>query len=252
MAIERGDAMEAVRWLEAGADPNWGGANGVTALMRAVTHPHPEVLLRTLAEHQASLDAPDAAGATPLLWALHERNVPAVRTLLELGADPNTPDGRFTTHTPILEALSPMAFGPDATESSQQVVALVTALVDHGARPDGCNALGDSPLLVVLKMFLLLDGPQQARDAERLVRLVLDAGADLHPLTTGNNPALVELLTGLEGASDSAFRVAAWLREEPERRRALSDKRTLEDAAHGPFGATGAAATDRPRAARSL
>jgi ankyrin repeat protein len=61
--------------------------------------------VRFLLDHHATLDAQDATGATPLVYAVDAGNLPVVRALVEAGA--NVKLGwadRMTEHTPIMVA----------------------------------------------------------------------------------------------------------------------------------------------------
>jgi ankyrin repeat protein len=132
-----------------------------------------------------------SAGSTPLLVATVRGHVPLALFLLEQGADPNVLDAGFTPlhwasgvweggiSNPVYGFSDPMSGIPNR----QQKVALVKALLAHGAnpnarmtkRPPGFSGLGggyeDAPGATP---FLLASG---AADLE-MMRLLLSAGAD--------------------------------------------------------------------------
>ena len=137
-----------------------------------------------------------SAGSTPLLVATVRGHVPLALFLLEQGADPNLLDAGFTPlhwasgvweggiSNPVYGFIDPMSGIPNR----QQKVALVKALLAHGAnpnvrmtrRPPGFSGLGggyeDAPGATP---FLLASG---AADLE-MMRLLLAAGADPTQMT---------------------------------------------------------------------
>ena len=77
--------------LGKGANANARDGRGRTALQLAVTVGFAEGV-ELLASRQARIDEPDAAGETPLITAVHHRNIQIMRMLLKAGADPDRAD----------------------------------------------------------------------------------------------------------------------------------------------------------------
>ncbi len=86
-----------------------------------------------------------AAGATPLLYAADRSDVPLMRLLLELGADPLI--GNFDNTTPLMAAAGVGTRTPveEAGEESEAVEA-VTLLLERGADINGVDNNGDTPM----------------------------------------------------------------------------------------------------------
>jgi ankyrin repeat protein len=83
--------------LEAGADPNFVGAGGVTPLHAAALSPAGAPVIRLLLSRGANPNARDGEGETPLHYAAEACNAEAARLLLERGADPRAEDRRGRT-----------------------------------------------------------------------------------------------------------------------------------------------------------
>lgn len=84
----------------------------------------------------------------PLMYACHERNVPLVQYFLsELNADPN----QYSTDSPlILACQGTMIYDQVATEiarAEENVLAIVHALIDHGAIINISNGYGETALM---------------------------------------------------------------------------------------------------------
>jgi ankyrin repeat protein len=77
--------------LGKGADPNLADNHGVTPLMLASQIGLTEAVV-ALARSGAKVDVTNEAGETPLISAVHNRNLPMVRLLLTAGADPDRAD----------------------------------------------------------------------------------------------------------------------------------------------------------------
>lgn len=99
-----------------------------------------------------------------LVYAIYHSPLPFVRTLLELGADPNADD--HSGFPPLIAALSCSHPRPGSTGRSD-VPALITLLLDHGADPNQHGINDYTPLHMAVA----------ERNAEA-VRLLLARGAD--------------------------------------------------------------------------
>jgi len=84
-------------------------------------------------------------GATPILFAADRSDVPLMRVLLELGADPLLPN--FNNTTPLMAAagLGTKEALEEAGEESEAVEA-VAMLLDHHADINGVDNNGDTPM----------------------------------------------------------------------------------------------------------
>ena len=77
--------------LKSGANPNAATPAGHTALMMAVSEPkNPSIAtIKSLIDAGALLETQDKEGATALTFAIASNHPPAIRLLLEMGADPD-------------------------------------------------------------------------------------------------------------------------------------------------------------------
>jgi len=91
IAVERRD----MTWLnfltQRRANPNLADNRGVTPLMRATQLGFHEGIA-ALVKAGARVDEPNSAGETPLISAVHRRDIPLMRVLLEAGANPDRTD----------------------------------------------------------------------------------------------------------------------------------------------------------------
>ncbi len=108
---------------------------------------------RELIATGADVNAPEADGTTPLLWAVYNSSPEFVSLLLDAGADANTPNKLGLS--PLLQA---------ARNGSAE---LISALLDKGARVFDPEAVTEPPLLAAAR-----SGSVDA------VELLLEAGAD--------------------------------------------------------------------------
>ena len=101
-----GGAADAVRLLDAGADPNARNEAGATPLMRAVDDVN---TTRALLEYGADPNAKSDDGRTPLLTAAQRiGSGPVIRLLLAYGANPAIPaPGLGGNTSPLIEAAYP-------------------------------------------------------------------------------------------------------------------------------------------------
>lgn len=124
------------KFLASGADPNVGHGPNVSPLL-VVLQPKSPALLRLLHEHGADVNVAIAtSGHTPLMAACGTSSPAAVKTLLELGADPAARDfaGR-TALDQVLEALE------RATPSESKRLNEIRRLLEmHSARKSATTA----------------------------------------------------------------------------------------------------------------
>jgi ankyrin repeat protein len=91
IAIGRSDANWTGFLLTKGADPNLAGANGDTPLIEAARVGFNDAA-GWLLGMGAKVDDTNRMGETALIIAVQRRNAPLVKTLLEHGANPDKPD----------------------------------------------------------------------------------------------------------------------------------------------------------------
>jgi uncharacterized protein len=121
-----------------------------------------------------------ASGATPLLYAADRSDVPLMRLLLELGADPLL--GNFDNTTPLMAAagVGTRAAVEEAGEESEALEA-VAMLLERGADINGVDNNGDTPM-----------HGAAANNYPRVVNLLAERGADPNiwskPNKTGRTP----------------------------------------------------------------
>jgi len=113
----------------------------------------------TLVERGCSPNEPNAEGELALVVAVAQHRVQVVRILLELGADPNLPDGNGTVpleraleHVGILRSLLASGADPNRAEGTPLVYRaakhprVLSALLEHGADPNAMTGAGETAL----------------------------------------------------------------------------------------------------------
>ncbi|HLK51721.1 MAG TPA: ankyrin repeat domain-containing protein [Bryobacteraceae bacterium] len=123
------------------------------ALVNAIREGRRTAALDMIDKKTADVNAAEADGSTPLLWAAHANDADLVARLLKAGAQPNTRNQLGST--PLEEA---------AFNANTQAI---RALLEAGADPDTFGADGQTPLMLV------------ARTANvEAAKLLLDKGAN--------------------------------------------------------------------------
>ena len=165
-AVRAGDEVAVRTLLDRGLSPRTAEIDGTTALHWAAHHDHPAIA-GLLIEADATVDATNRYGVTPLALASLNGSTEMITRLLEAGADPNLPNPEG--ETPLMTAArtgnaaaidSLLAHGAevDAVEAWRQQTALmwaaaqnqapaVDALLAAGADPNARSARGFTPLL---------------------------------------------------------------------------------------------------------
>ena len=129
--------------LARGADPEIPAYSGATCLSVALTARQIDVVW-ALAENGVTMDQRLPGGITPLMIAAALGQDQAVGALLAHGADPLATDGHGGT---VLHALAQFGFGARASDAA---VVAWDALLVAGADVDAVNAVGETPLLLLL------------------------------------------------------------------------------------------------------
>jgi ankyrin repeat protein len=175
-AAMAGDAEAVLRLLELGLPVDAVDAQGCSALLRAAGGGH-DVVVALLLERGADTTLAARTGATPLSAAISMRHVGVVDQLLRAGATPDLALPGDVTPLMLAAALGQpelisrlLAHGADpeardaqglgslhcaalhafSSRDRQRVLALVDTLLLAGIAPDEPNALGQTPLLLLL------------------------------------------------------------------------------------------------------
>jgi ankyrin repeat protein len=169
-----------------GADLDLQDHRGETALIGAARSKGAESIVRALAAAGAAVDLADDAGRTPLMHAADAGRAGAARALLDAGADPNLRDPGGVSaltlavaaggwqHQKIADILRAAGASEEGARLDELVEAVKRGDVDEveravrsGAALDGFDPSGDTALNAAVQ-----------RSDERLVRILLEAGAD--------------------------------------------------------------------------
>jgi ankyrin repeat protein len=151
--------------VEHKANPNLPDPSGWTPLMYAAWGDDP-ALAEMLLAHGAKLTSIENDGLTPLAIAAQNAKVNAARTLLEAGADVNTPVAKGG-YTPLMLA---------SLSGSSEVA---QSLIDHGAKVNATNPGGVTALMIAA-----------AGNRSAIVALLLKSGADLNARSEDGRTAL--------------------------------------------------------------
>ncbi|MEO8051678.1 MAG: ankyrin repeat domain-containing protein [Acidobacteriota bacterium] len=216
LAVENGHFELAIALIDAGADPN-DVRTGFTPLhmMAGVRKPDSSDIsdgapptgagrlssfdfVREIVKHGANVNfrlpkgtpkqphtssRVGSEGATPFLFAADRSDVPLMRLLLELGADPQLPN--FNNTTPLMAAAGLGTTEPleEAGEESEALEA-VKMLLDLGADPNAVDSNGDTAMHgATYNMY------------PRVVKLLAERGADpqvwKNPDKAGRTPLFI-------------------------------------------------------------
>ena len=134
---------------------------GSTALISAIKAGDRAAALDLIAKKSTDVNAAEADGSTPLLWAAHTNDSELVARLIKTGAKPNVRNQLGTT--PLEEA---------ALNANSEAI---KALLEAGADPNVAGAAGETPLMLIARTAnvaaakLLLDkgGNANVREKQR-------------------------------------------------------------------------------------
>lgn len=158
-AAADGDTAEVVALLAAGADVDWQGDDGRTAVMAATVGNHVDTVA-ALIDAEADVDIRDARLDNPFLYAGAEGLLDILRLAIAAGADPSLTN-RFGG-TALIPA------------SERGHLEVVRELLEHSdVDVDHVNNLGWTALL---EAIILSDGGPRH---QQIVRLLVDHGADI-------------------------------------------------------------------------
>jgi uncharacterized protein len=119
IVVQRMDALWVRFLLQRGADPNIRNKRGVTALQLATSLGFIEGA-EELIKSGASVNVSDQTGETPLIAAVHSRNVPMVRMLLSKGSDPDRNDNSGRSARDYMMAMAGNALMKQEFESADE------------------------------------------------------------------------------------------------------------------------------------
>ena len=125
-AADNDDIIRVRELLNQGADPNIRDIDGDTALIKATSWNHIEIV-ELLLDNETDPNIPDRFGSTALMIASYRGLTEMVRLLLNRGADPNIQSEE--DNTALIMASFNLIKGTDYTK-------IVELLLDHGADPN--------------------------------------------------------------------------------------------------------------------
>ncbi|CAG0908010.1 unnamed protein product, partial [Cyprideis torosa] len=222
-AIEEGRYEAAIALIQGGADVGWASETfRWTALHLAAIRAHPR-LVSLLVQHRARVEAEDGWKRTPLLRAIgwmsslskEEARLECVKLLLQAGAnirhcdkDGNNALHYATSRRQLSIAQHLLTVDPSlclvknsAEETALHVAAdytqpaMISLLLQHGARVDDQDNQKQTPLLVAIGCPRPWDigwrsSPSKEEDRLRCVEVLLQAGANIRHCDENGNNAL--------------------------------------------------------------
>lgn len=207
-----GNGGQAVRpLLAAGADVNARDREGRTPLLYAASHVQMLEAIQPLLDAGADVNARDRAGVTPLLWYLRFDRKDEANALIARGAKVGLVEalllGRESTARELLAAGADQNARGPYRQTALMIAAekaypdVVEALLRDGARVNDREDFGMTALLFAVagcqpgRKWDMWRGYAQPRDVPedvrlRIVRLLMDAGADVHARNLRREDAL--------------------------------------------------------------
>lgn len=133
-ALELDDSATVGRLLLRGFDPNAVDRSGQVAIVSALVGESPRVFEMLLSHPEVRIDAANAVGETPLMFAALRGNLPAMQRLLDRGAQVNR------------SGWSPLHYAASGPEPKA-----VELLLDKGAEIDSRAPNGNTPLMMAAR-----------------------------------------------------------------------------------------------------
>jgi uncharacterized protein len=183
-----GDTEKVEALLKTGADVNASNRDGMTALMASTwgkTGRGDVDIAKALIAKGANVNAANVYGRTALMEVAGNGNTEFTHLLLSAGADVNVQTRNGGT------ALQ------EATHNGH--IEIVRTLLTKGAKPNATNGLGQTPLMLACNCA----GPRKTCPwRPDIVRLLIDAGADVNVKDTHGDAALRWVTGGTKAERD--------------------------------------------------
>jgi ankyrin repeat protein len=182
-AVAKNNEKAVDLFMKAGVSINAKNEQGQTAAMIAVEKGDLNILTRIVKPNAASINAFDKSGDTALMIAARQGRGNIVQFLVSSGADVNY-------MVPSSEGpASPLQAALDASDFTENHLAIIKYLLQHGAQPNGRNKYGRLPLL-----FAAEHGRTDA------AALLIERGADSNATDlAGQFPLLIAACKGYAG-----------------------------------------------------